>query len=80
MLLNYFWIILIAVVAIKLLKGKRLSAYNIKWLILYTIYVMWVQTEIGFMDFEDYDDRLQFVFTIFIIPFITYLLFPLIYK
>lgn len=79
MLTKNYWIILALIVFIKLLRGKRLSSYNIKWLIAYTVYVAFMQAEYDF----DWDSSYffeEFVWLIFLIPLCLYFVFSICYK
>ena len=55
---------------------KRLSSYNIKWIIIYILYVLLLIVSEEF----EYSSQGYIVFLLFLLPFISYLVFPSIIK
>lgn len=80
MLLKNYWLILTLIVFIKLIKDKELSTYNIKWLVLYAVYVVFMQAEYDFDWKNKYFTIEEFVWVIFLIPLCSYLLFSVFYR
>jgi len=79
-LYNY-WIVLAIIIFVRFIFSKSLSPYNIKWIILYLVYVLLVYAELD-IDFKailKYDDLEEIIWSIFLIPLCTYLIFPIIY-
>lgn len=79
-----FYVLVLAVIALllwQLPKLRKLSSYNIKWVILYIIYVLWVVlADIRFFGFEKKpsieDAVISTLLLLLLLPFIVYLLFP----
>lgn len=72
--MKYYWLIITILFIAKIIKGKRLSSYNIKWMFTYVIYIIWLQAE----DFSE--DMESFIWGFFLFPVFTYLIFPFMWK
>ena len=78
--MRYYWLIITLLFGVKLLKGKELSSYNIKWMIVYVIYVLWMQAE-GFNKEMEWEETIEpFIWIFFLLPLAAYLLFPFVWK
>lgn len=60
----------------------KLSSYNIKWIVLYVIYALWMLAEYDFgFDHNPISDCMEeVIWLLFLAPLLVYLLFPLVYK
>ena len=60
----------------------KLSSYNIKWIVLYIIYALWMLAEYDFgFDYNKISDCMEEVIWLLLLaPLLAYLLFPLVYK
>ena len=77
--MKYYWLIIILLFGAKLLKGKELSSYNIKWMLTYIIYLLWLQViYFVYIDWEEEAD--YYLMMAFILPLILYLIFPFVWK
>lgn len=77
--MKYYWLIITILFIVKVLKGKELSSYNIKWMFLYVIYLLWLQAE--FFNHVEWEDVVEdYIIWAFLVPIFTYLLFPFIWK
>lgn len=78
--MKYYWLIITLLFIIKILQGKRLSSYNIKWMFVYVVYVLWLQAEI-FNGEERWSYIIEpFIWEFFLIPLAIYLIFPFIWN
>ena len=77
--MKYYWLIITILFIVKVLKGKELSSYNIKWMFTYVVYLLWLQAE--FYAYVDWSDTVEeYIIWAFLVPIFTYLLFPFIWK
>lgn len=79
-MMKYYWLIIIILFGIKLLKGKELSSYTVKWMWAYVIYLLWLQEESFYHTSWSSDDAYVYIVLTFIIPLGLYLIFPFIWK
>lgn len=78
--MKYYWLIITLLFGVKLLKGKELSSYNIKWMVAYVVYVLLVQAEV-FNYTREWDDIIEpFIWEMFLLPLAAYLLFPFVWR
>ena len=78
--MKYYWLIITLLFGVKLLKGKELSSYNVKWIVAYVVYVLWMQAEI-FNEEREWEDIIEpFIWIFFLLPLAAYLLFPFVWK
>ena len=80
MLIQNYWIILILIFIIKCISIKELSSYNIKCILFYLIYVLWMFAEWGFEFDSRYFSIEEFIWILFLVPLFVYLLFPFVYS
>lgn len=78
--MKYYWLIITILFIVKIIKGKRLSSYNIKWMFTYIIYILWLQAEVFNEDLKWEYIIEPFIWSFFLIPLISYLVFPFIWK
>ena len=77
--MKYYWLIVILIFTVKLLGKKELSSYNIKWMVAYVIYLLWLQ--VMFYDGIDWNYyATDYTWKAFIIPLSLYLVFPFAWK
>lgn len=77
--MRYYWLIVIVLFGVKLLKGRELSAYNIKWMVAYIIYLLWLQADA--FDYVDWEtEGSDYILMAFILPLGLYLVFPFVWK
>lgn len=80
-MIQYYWLIIIILFAVKLLRDKELSSYNIKWMWAYILYLLWLQVEIFDFNWSKYEDKIwEYTIWAFVLPIGLYLLFPFIWK
>ena len=78
--MKYYWLIITLLFVVKILQGKQLSSYNIKWMLAYIIYILWLQAE-GFNEEEEWSYIIEpFIWCFFLLPLAAYLIFPFIWK
>lgn len=78
--MKYYWLIVVILFAIKLLKSKDLSSYNIKWMWSYIIYLLWIEVIVLDYNWFKYEKDIHNYITIaFVIPLCLYLFFPFIW-
>ena len=78
--MKYYWLIITLLFAVKLLKGKELSSYNIKWMLAYVVYVLWIQAE-EFNSEMEWEEIIEpFIWIVFLLPLAAYLIFPFIWR
>lgn len=77
--MQYYWLIVTILFGIKLLKGKELSSYNTKWMLVYVVYLLWLQAEC-FSDVIWRDEIENYIVVAFLLPLATYLIFPFVWK
>lgn len=80
MLIQNYWILLVLILITKFINIKELSSYNVKWIIFYLIYVLWMFAEWDFGFDCQFFSIEEFIWHLFLIPLFTYLLFPFIYS
>ena len=79
--MKYYWLIVIILFGIKLLKGKELSSYTIKWMWAYVIYLLWLQVAVFDVNWSKYEeDIFDYILFAFVFPLSLYLFFPFIWK
>ena len=78
--MKYYWLIITILFGIKLIKGKKLSSYNIKWMIVYMLYLWIMQAEVYSYEMNWEEESEYFIWTIFILPFAVYMIFPFIWE
>ena len=77
--MKHYYLIIIILFIVKILKGKKLSAYNTKWMFYYVLYLSWLH--ILFYYYEDWDDILdEYIIWALLVPLFTYLIFPFLWK
>lgn len=77
--MKYYWLIVILLFGVKLIKEKELSSYSIKWMLVYIMYLLWLHVDT--FAYVDWDTDMElYVAAVFIFPLVLYLLFPFIWK
>ena len=57
-MIQYYWLIVIIMFVVKLLRGKKLSSYNIKWMWAYVIYLLWLQVAVYDFNWSKDEDEI----------------------
>ena len=71
--MKYYWLIITLLFVVKILQGKQLSSYNIKWMLAYIIYILWLQAE-GFNEEEEWSYIIEpFIWCFFLLPLVAYI-------
>ncbi len=80
-MIQYYWLIVIILFVVKLLRGKESSSYNIKWMWAYVIYLLLLQIVVFDSNWSKYEDEIwEYTVWAFVLPIGLYLLFPFIWK
>lgn len=79
-MLKYYWIIIFLIIFAKFDKIRSLSSYNIKCILFYLIYVLWMFAEWDFEFDSRYFSIEEFIWSLFLVPLFVYLLFPFVYS
>ena len=81
-LLYNYWIVLALLLFARFIFSKSLSSYNIKWLVLYLVYVLlsYAEYEFDYKSIVKYNEVEEVIWVLFLVPLCAYLLFPGIYQ
>lgn len=80
MIIQNFWFIVLAFTVIEFVWIKKLSSYNAKWLMFYTLYILLYYWGCGRIDDMEWYHPNNYLEEFFFYPLLVYLGFGFIYK